>query len=52
LHRIRKARDERDELLTALKDLLRCVESDDRVKRGDYYHERKAAHAAIAKAEG
>jgi hypothetical protein len=38
------------DLLEALKCLFEAVEEDDRVKRGDYGRERKAARAALAKA--
>lgn len=39
------------ELVAALDCLLTVVEVDNRTKRGDYYHERKAAREALALAK-
>jgi len=38
-------------LREALRDLLTAVDAADSVKRGDFYHERKAARAALNKQE-
>lgn len=40
------------ELYGALADLLEAVSAADKVLRGDFYHERKAAKAALAKVRG